>query len=174
LADEGKSGLEIMHLFGLSRPTIFSLRKKYLECHGEPIVDVFKDEPRGGRPVTIDTRLEANITVMACSDPPDGSAKWTWRMMADRLVKLDVIDSISHESVRGALKKPVQPWLSEQWRLSQITGAFLWHMEDVLDQRETPDDRRRPLIYFDERPCFLIEGAGSIIPMSPGKAKRYD
>ncbi|MBI3951812.1 MAG: helix-turn-helix domain-containing protein [Acidobacteria bacterium] len=105
LADEGKTDQEIMDLLGLSRPTISSLRKKYSERHDEPILDVLKDEPRSGRPVKIDTRVEANITVIACSDPPDGSAKWTLRMMADHLVKLEVIESISHESVRVALKK---------------------------------------------------------------------
>jgi hypothetical protein len=71
----------------------------------EPILQILKDEPRSGRPVKIDTRVEAHISVIACSGPPDGSAKWTLRMVADRLVKLDVIDSISHESVRVALKK---------------------------------------------------------------------
>lgn len=46
-------------------------------------------------------------------------------------------------------------------------------MEDVLHQLALPYDPLRPLIYFDERPCFLIEDRGAIIPMSPGKAKRY-
>lgn len=105
LADEGKSDQEIMDLLGPSRPTIWSLRKKYAERRNEPILDILKDEPRSGRPVKIDTRVEANISVIACSDPPEGAAKWTLRMVADRLVKLDVIDSISHESVRVALKK---------------------------------------------------------------------
>lgn len=46
-------------------------------------------------------------------------------------------------------------------------------MEDVLQQYERPYDPLRPLICFDERPCFLIEQVGGILPMSPGKAKRY-
>lgn len=46
-------------------------------------------------------------------------------------------------------------------------------MEDVLHQYEQPYDPLRPLLCFDERPCFLIEDKGVIIPMSPGKAKRY-
>jgi len=46
-------------------------------------------------------------------------------------------------------------------------------MEDVLHQYEMPYDPLNPLICFDERPCFLIGDAGGIIPMSPGKAKRY-
>lgn len=46
-------------------------------------------------------------------------------------------------------------------------------MEDVLNQYALPYDSQRPLICFDERPCFLIEDVGSILPMSPGKARRY-
>ncbi len=46
-------------------------------------------------------------------------------------------------------------------------------MEDVLYQYALPYDPLHPLICFDKRPCFLIEDVGSILPMSPGKAKRY-
>ena len=46
-------------------------------------------------------------------------------------------------------------------------------MEDVLSQYALPYDPLRPLICFDERPCFLIGDVGAILPMSPGKAKRY-
>jgi hypothetical protein len=67
----------------------------------------------------------------------------------------------------------LKPWLNEQWCIGQITGSFLWHMEDVLHQYELPYDPTRPLICFDERPCFLIDDVGAILPMSPGKVKRY-
>jgi hypothetical protein len=46
-------------------------------------------------------------------------------------------------------------------------------MEDVLHQYHLPYDPQHPLLCFDERPCFLIEDVGCILPMSPGKAKRY-
>jgi len=46
-------------------------------------------------------------------------------------------------------------------------------MEDVLSQYQLPYDPHHPLICFDEWPCFLIEEGGAILPMSPGKAKRY-
>jgi DDE superfamily endonuclease len=46
-------------------------------------------------------------------------------------------------------------------------------MEDVLQQYHLPYDPRQPLICFDERPCFLIEEVGAILPLSPGKAKRH-
>jgi DDE superfamily endonuclease len=46
-------------------------------------------------------------------------------------------------------------------------------MEDVLHQYQLPYDPQHPLLCFDERPCFLIEEVGAILPLSPGKAKRY-
>lgn len=46
-------------------------------------------------------------------------------------------------------------------------------MEDVLHQYQLPSDPQRPLLCFDERPCFLIDDVGGLLPMSPGKAKRY-
>jgi hypothetical protein len=57
--------------------------------------------------------------------------------------------------------------------MGDITGDYVWHMEDVLHQYHLPYDVRHPLICFDERPCFLIDDVGGILPMSPGKAKRY-
>jgi len=63
--------------------------------------------------------------------------------------------------------------LSEQWCLGDITGDYVWRMEDVLPQDQLPHDGRYPLLCFAERPCLLIEDIGGILPMSPGKAKRY-
>jgi len=57
--------------------------------------------------------------------------------------------------------------------MGDITGDYLWHMEDVLHQYQRPYDAQYPLLCFDERPCFLIADVGGILPLSPGKAKRY-
>ena len=46
--------------------------------------------------------------------------------------------------------------------MGDITGDYVWHMEDVLHQYHLPYDVRHPLICFDERPCFLIEDVGGI------------
>jgi DDE superfamily endonuclease len=54
-----------------------------------------------------------------------------------------------------------------------MTGTYIWPMEDVRYQYQLPYEPRHPLRCFDERPCCLIEDVGAILPMSPGKAKRY-
>lgn len=105
LADEGIKDREICKVLGISSQTVANLRKRFSESEYESILEVIKDKPRSGRPIKIDSRVDANITAIACSTPPKGSVEWTLRMIADRLVKLEVIDSISHESVRSVLKK---------------------------------------------------------------------
>jgi putative transposase len=105
LADEGKKDQEIVALLGISRPTVSSMRKRYSQRAFEYILDILRDAPRSGRPIQIDTRVEAKVAMIACSDPPQGRARWTLHMIADKLVRLGVVSSISHESVRMVLKK---------------------------------------------------------------------
>ena len=174
LLDEDRPEKALTTLLGVSRGTIYNVRKKYLQKEHAHMLDVLHETPRSGRPIKIDSRVEAKVTMIACSDPPEGYGRWTLHMIADKLVQLEVIETISHESVRRTLKKnKLKPWLNEQWCIGKITGDYLWHREDVLDQYALPYDPLRPLICFDERPCFLIGDVGSILPMSPGKAKRY-
>ena len=53
----------------------------------------------------LDGRQEARLIALACSKPPSGKARWTLRLLADEMVGLEVVDSLSHETVRQALKK---------------------------------------------------------------------
>ena len=58
-------------------------------------------------PPKVDGRVEAHITKLACSTPPAGRCRWTLRLLAERVVELAVVDSLSHETVRRTLKKTV-------------------------------------------------------------------
>jgi transposase len=53
----------------------------------------------------LDGRQEARLIALACSEPPAGKARWTLRMLAEEMVELEVVESLSHETVRQALKK---------------------------------------------------------------------
>jgi putative transposase len=105
LLDEERSEQDITTLLGISRGTIHNVRTKYLHKADAYILDVLHEAPRSGRPIKIDTSVEAHVTMIACSDPPEGYGRWTLHMIADRLVQLAVIETISHESVRRTLKK---------------------------------------------------------------------
>jgi hypothetical protein len=74
-------------LLGVSRATVHKVRKKYGTREHAHILDFLKEEPRSGAPIKIDSRVEAKVTMIACSDPPEGSARWTLHMIADKLVE---------------------------------------------------------------------------------------
>lgn len=55
----------------------------------------------------LDGAGEAHLVALACGSPPDGQARWTLRLLADELVRLDVVDAVSHETVRRTLKQTI-------------------------------------------------------------------
>ncbi len=105
MADDGKKDREIVEATGVTRQTVYATRKKYCESEHEHILDFLRDQPRTGRPIKFDSRVDANVAMIACTDAPGGRAKWTLRLIADKLVKLEIVESISHVRVGEALKK---------------------------------------------------------------------
>ena len=105
LSHHGKDDQEIANILGISRATVYNTRKRYHQQKYDHIVDILNDKPRIGRPIAFDHKVEANISMIACSQAPKGCARWTLHLIADKLVQLNVVDSISHESVRSLLKK---------------------------------------------------------------------
>jgi hypothetical protein len=65
---------------------------------------LFRKKPTGRQYRQRDGAQEAHLIALACGAPPEGRAPWTWRLLADRLVELEVVDSISPEGVRVPLK----------------------------------------------------------------------
>jgi putative transposase len=102
LADEGHSDEEIVEALKVSRTTVNRIRKRYCE---NGLEFALHEKNRSGAPPKIDGRIEAQLTLLACSEPPEGRSKWTLRLLADKLVELEAVDSISHMSVHRMLKK---------------------------------------------------------------------
>lgn len=65
-----------------------------------------KAQDRPSRPPILDGAAEARLIAVACSEPPESRAAWTLKLLADRLVELEVVGSVSRDTVRRALKKP--------------------------------------------------------------------
>ena len=93
---------EIASVLGVSMPTIWRVRKR---CVEDGLDAALHDKARCGRPPKITGDIEAQITVLACSDPPPGHAKWSLRLLADKTVELGYLDSISHVAISNRLKK---------------------------------------------------------------------
>jgi transposase len=105
LADAQIRDEDIAAILRVSLPTIYKMRKKYCRHTSESLLELLKDQPRSGQPRKVDTRVESHVSMIACSDPPEGQARWTLQLIAEKLITLHVVDSICIESVRKALKK---------------------------------------------------------------------
>ncbi len=101
-ADEGKRDEEIAGAVRVHKVTVERIRKRYVE---EGLEAALTEKPRPGKAAKLDGHQRAHLVAIACSDPPLGRAKWTMRLLADRLVELMELDSISDETVRVALKR---------------------------------------------------------------------
>jgi transposase len=88
----------------VSTDTVERVRRRFVEQGLDAALDR-KQRERPPRQVKLDGRAEARLIALACSPPPDGRAVWTMQLLADKLVELEVVDSISDETVRLALKK---------------------------------------------------------------------
>jgi transposase len=88
----------------VSTDTVGRVRQRFVE-EGLEAALVRKKQGRPSRERTLDGRAEARLIALACSAPPDGRAAWTLRLLADKLVELEVVAAVSHETVRRALKK---------------------------------------------------------------------
>lgn len=94
----------IAEAFEVSTRTIERLRERFVEQGLEAALGR-KKQDRPSREPVLDGKAEARLIALACSAPPQGRARWTLRLLADRLVELEIVDTISTETVRRTLKK---------------------------------------------------------------------
>lgn len=113
-ADEGKQGeswtdLQIADAYNISVSTVEQTRERFVEGGLEgaltrrPTRRVYRRKIEGEE--------EAHLIALACSDPPEGRAEWTMQLLADKMVELNYVESVSDETVRQVLKQnEIKPW----------------------------------------------------------------
>lgn len=97
---------EIAGIYHTTATTVQNVRTSYATNGLDATINRKKRETPPA-PAKITGELEAKIIAMACGEPPDGYEKWTVRLIADKCVELNYIDSISHMSVQRVLKKRI-------------------------------------------------------------------
>ena len=97
---------EISKVLIIGMRTIDRIKKRFVEegleiCLGrKPTTRIYERK--------VDGDTEAHLITIACSEPPKGFAKWSLRLLADKMVELNYVDSLSHETVRTVLKKRIK------------------------------------------------------------------
>ena len=102
LADDGKTDAEVVEALHTGSATVQRIRKRFVEGNLERALN---EDPRPGARRKLDEKAESVLEMLAHSKPPDGRKRWTLQLLAERLVALRVVDSISDETVRQELKK---------------------------------------------------------------------
>ena len=85
-----------------SKATVGNVRRRFLQ---EGMEAALYDKPRPGRQPKITGDIEAQITLLACSNPPEGQGRWTMRLLADQVVEVGLLETIHHTTIWERMKK---------------------------------------------------------------------
>jgi transposase len=101
-ADEGLNDSAIASGLNTSVSTVEQIRQRFVEGGLE---NALNERSRPGQKAKLDGTASAYVVAMACSDAPEGHQRWTLRLLADKVVELGLVESVSYETVRQVLKK---------------------------------------------------------------------
>jgi transposase len=165
---------QVAEAFEMSRYTVIRIRERFAT---NGLDDALTHRPHTQtRARALDGEQEAHLIALSCSPSPQGQARWTLRLLANRMVELGYVEQVSYETVRRTLKKnELKPWLKECWCIPPHADAqFVWHMGDVLEVYTRPYDERFPQLCMDESGEQLISDKLEGLAMQPGQPERYD
>ena len=199
-AGEGWSDSRIIKALDTSASMIYRVRKQLVEEGFEAVVS---RKPRMTPPVAaiFDGEKEAKLIALACSKPPKGRARWTLRLLENKVVELGIVEcafrrsrsavpidreqsfrSIASSRARKQLhdrahvqKNRLKPHRRQCWVIPpKANSAFVAAMEDVLAVYTRPRDPDRRLVCLDETSKQLIAETRMPIPMKRGRPARVD
>jgi transposase len=94
---------EVAEAVEVSQPTVSRVRKQFFEEGLEAALN--RRPPNREYHRKLDGKQEAHLIALACSEPPEGQARWSLRLLAERMAELEVVDDLSYQTVRRTLKK---------------------------------------------------------------------
>lgn len=100
--DQKRTDQEVADAVLCSKSTVVNVRRRYLTGG---LRSALYDKGWPGAPPKFTGEVEAKLTMLACSEPPEGAARWTLRLLAERMIELEYVEYISHVTVRELLKK---------------------------------------------------------------------
>lgn len=164
---------QIARALSTGTSTVYRTKRRLVEGGLEHALN---EATRPGGERRLDAKQEATLVALACTNPPDGRAKWTMQLLADRLVVLlPELGAVSAETVRRRLNEnELKPWQQRMWCIPQFDADYVANMEDVLDVYAQPRDENKPLVCFDETFTQLVQEVRAPIPPQPGSAKCID
>ncbi|MGO8700041.1 MAG: IS630 family transposase [Limisphaerales bacterium] len=179
LCDAGPHGnpwkvADVAEALGVTSRTVEHLKERFVE---EGIEAALERKPRTKPPkLSFDGAFDARLTALACSPAPAGRARWTVRLLAEKVVELKIAPKVSTMSVHRAPKKnELKPHLSKYWKIPPDScAAFVVCMEDGLDVYHAPYDPQFPLVCMDESNKQLVGEVHAPLAPGPGRGQIID
>jgi len=114
-----RTNKEVAEFLNVGESMVERIKKRFVE---DSLESALEDKPAEREySHKVDGDLEAHIIALSCSEAPEGFARWSLRLLADKVVELEYVDSISYETVRQVLKKRIKA--VEEKRLGHSTSA---------------------------------------------------
>ena len=102
-ADEGWTDAAISQALDVGSTTVERIRRRFVE-EGLKVA-LNRRPPTREYERLLDGKAEAHLIALACSEPPDGYESWSLRLLQDRMIRMEIVENISHETIRQTLKK---------------------------------------------------------------------
>ncbi|WP_157685412.1 helix-turn-helix domain-containing protein [Paenibacillus donghaensis] len=120
-SEEGEHGpswpdTRIAEVYNVSERTVRNLRKRFEAA--------LEREKQTNYRTKLDGEAEAKLIAIACSQPPEGYSRWSVRLLADRLVELEIVDAVSHMTVQRVMKKQTQTMAEE----TMVYSGSFWRV----------------------------------------------
>jgi transposase len=133
------------------------------------------EKERPGAAALLEDSQRPRIIAMVCSDPPEGRARWTVRLVAEEAVKRRLVPRVGRETVRVLLlRHDLQPWREKMGCVAELNADYIAPTEDVLKTYEQPYDPQQPVVCLDEKPVTLHADVRPASPALPGREARRD
>ncbi|MBD3239396.1 MAG: IS630 family transposase [Chitinivibrionales bacterium] len=166
---------QVAEALGVTTRSIEHWKKRFVE---QGLEAALARRQRLSPPVRVryDGAFDARVMQLACSQAPEGHARWTVRLLAEKVVELGIAPSCTRMAVcRSPKKNTLQPHRCTYWKIPpEHNGAFVACMEDILDVYHRPYNPARPQVCMDESCKQLVGQVRPPIPAAPGRPRRED
>lgn len=171
-AERGEGDTVIARALSVGTSTVYRTKRRFVE---EGLDAALAEAPRPGRERKLSGEQEALLVAIACSAPPQGSARWTLVLLAGEVVRRTEHETLSDETVRRRLaEQQLKPWQRKMWCIPKVDAEYVARMEDVLALYTAPGAPQSPVVCFDETPVQLVGETRVPISARPGQVARYD
>jgi hypothetical protein len=169
----GHPSPEVGYSVGLTPKTVRNIGWRYQQAG---LRRALYDEPRPGAAPLLRDNQKQQIVAMVCSDPPEGRARWTIRLIVEESMRRKLVATVGRETIRILLRShDSKPWRIKSWCIAELTPEYIRNMEDVLATYERPWDEKQPVVCVDEKPVQLLGDVRTPRPArKPGQIAKQD